>query len=101
MSSQDFSALHLHDAILQSVALNWELKACRFELRAFAKPGEYATPHVLEFTGVSLLAAPHVEAWGSSSSVLSCSQSSGSFFITMQSGDIIEVAASGYTYAAA
>ena len=101
MSSQDFNALHLHDAILQSVALNWELKACRFDLRAFAKPGENATPHVLEFTGVSLLAAPHVEAWGPSSAVLSCSQSSGSFFITMQSGDIIEVAARGYTYAAA
>ena len=101
MSVQEFKHLPLHDAILKSVALHWEHKRCRIELLVFSAPGVYATPHTLEFSGVTSLVAPHAEAWGPSSSILSCSYSSGAYTIAMQSGDTIEVVASSYTFAAA
>jgi hypothetical protein len=101
MSEQAFSSLHLHDATLQSIVLDWERKTCRFEILALPTTGAFATRHVLEFTGVASLVVPHTEGWGPSSSILSCSQSSDSFSVVMQSGDTIQVVAVGYSYAAA
>jgi hypothetical protein len=91
--SQEFTDLPLHDAILQTVALNWEQKTCSFELLVFSDPGKSAAPHVLEFFGVTHLVLPHTDAWGPSSSVNACSHEAGTFKVEMQSGDTIEVAA--------
>jgi len=100
MSLETFGSLPLHDAILKSVTLLWEQQSCRLELLAFAELGKPATPHQLQFTGVTRVVVPHAEPWGPSSSVNSCSESSGTYFISMQSGDTIEVAAHGCSFAA-
>jgi hypothetical protein len=101
MSELEFSALPLHDATIKSIILLWEQKICRIDLLAFAIPGNDATAHALEFSGTSLLIAPRGDAWGPSSSVLSGTRTPNGFSLAMQSGDTIEVAATGYTFAAA
>ena|SRR5437868_13397383 len=100
MDSPELSTLPLHDALLRSVTLAWERKVCQLDLLAFAQSGGSATPHVLEFCGVTSLVIPHNEPWGPSSSINSVSCSRGLFRIEMQSGDIIELAASHFTFAA-
>lgn len=100
MDSPDVSTLRLHDALLSSITIVWERKACRFDLLAFAAPGTNAAPHVLEFFGVTSVTIPHQEPWGPSSSINSISCSQGQFRIEMQSGDIIELSASHFTFSA-
>jgi hypothetical protein len=100
MNSGDINVLPLHDAVLRSVAIDWELKSCRFNLVAFSQPGASAMPHVLEFSGVTSLHMPHAEPWGPSSSINSASCSEHGFRIEMQSGDVIEVDALHFTFTA-
>ena len=100
MSTQDFSSLPLHDALLESITLLWKQKICRLHLEAFAERGESAFPHLLEFHAVELLNAPLTDSWGPSYSINSVSHSAGSFLIEMQSGDTIEVRAGAFTFAA-
>ncbi|MEO8047612.1 MAG: hypothetical protein ABI684_10025 [Nitrospirota bacterium] len=100
MTPQDFSSLPHHDAVLRSVEVLWKQKLCRFNLRAFVTCEAPATAHRLEFSGVTSLVMPHEEAWGPSSSVNSVSQTSGKFQVEMQSGDVIELVASHFTFIA-
>lgn len=79
--------LPLHDAILHRLELLWEQKVCRLHLAAFATAGQHATAHVLEFTGVAHIQAPHAEPWGPSVFINQAWGSSREGFkIEMQSG---------------
>jgi hypothetical protein len=100
MGSQEFSSLPLHDALLKSVEIDWEKKTCRIEVAAFVEANAWATPHQLLFSGVTSLSVPHEEPWGPSSSVNATSQDNNRFQIEMQSGDIIEVAATSFAFSA-
>lgn len=100
MSEQQIGLLPLHDAVLYSVEYSWQQKLCRFNLSAFAEVGKNATLHLLEFEGVTFVALPHQESWGPSAFMHSASQANGVYKIQMQSGDIVEVAASGFTFSA-
>ncbi len=98
MSTEEFNSLPLHDAQLRSIELLWGEKLCRIHLAAFSQVGKEASPHVLEFHAVTALKVPHEDSWGPSSSVNSASHLSGTFQIEMQSGDTIEIAASGFRF---
>jgi hypothetical protein len=100
LSTQEFSSLPLHDAMLQSIELLWEKKLCRFRLHAFVQKGKLASPYLLEFQDVTALKVPHEELWGSSFYVNSASYLSGNFYIEMQSGDTIEIIARSFTFVA-
>ncbi len=100
MNMESIEGLPLHDALLESVEVIWKQRLCRLHLFAFTQRGKDATPHVLEFQGVHLVTVPRQDSWGPSSYVNSATHSSETFRIEMQSGDIIEVAASGFTFVA-
>ena len=96
----EFESVPLHDAILKSVHLVWEEKLCLVELSAFVEPHRAAVPCRLTFHGVSGLRVPHEEAWGASSSVNGGAVGNGMYQIEMQSGDLIEVQAHGFSFVA-
>jgi hypothetical protein len=100
MDTESKEGLPLHDALLESVEVLWKQQLCRLHLLAFTQRGKDSTPHVLEFHGVHLVTIPRQDSWGPSSHVNSAAYSSGTFRIEMQSGDIIEVAAIGFTFVA-
>ena len=100
MPHPDFDDLPLHDALLQSVEMLWEEKLCRLHLEAFIHKGQRALAHLLEFQAVTALDVPHHEPWGPSIFVNSVSTSLGWFEVKMQSGDIIRVAAEGFSFVA-
>jgi hypothetical protein len=96
----EFSSLPLHDALLQSVEMQWEQKLCRIKVAAFVSREHSAVPYLLEFSGVTSLIMLHKEPWGPSSSVNSTAFASDTFRIEMQSGDIIELVASHFKFIA-
>jgi hypothetical protein len=57
-------------------------------------------PHVLAFEGVTLLSTTHSEPWGPSSCVNATSIEGGRFRVEMQSGDILEIEATSYSFSA-
>ena len=97
MSTQEFEALPLHDALLTSIEVLWVQRLCRLRLSVFAQAGTVAVPHLLEFHNVSLVTVPRNNPWGPSSSVNSSSHYAGVFQLQMQSGDNIEVVAGGFS----
>jgi hypothetical protein len=65
----------------------------------FRSRSQSATPHVLEFAGVTELLVPHRQPWGPSERVNSgAAPAPGRFEIEMQSGDVIEIRAGGFTF---
>ncbi len=100
MSTQAFSSLPLHDAVLSHIEYLWQQKLCRIQLSAFTEAGQNAKPHRLEFQGVTKVSFPHDESWGPSSSVFSNSLAEGKYQLQMQSGDLIEVVASAFSFVA-
>ena len=100
MEIANFEALPLHDAVLRLIEVNWESKQCRLRLTAFTTPSSVAQPCVLTFDGVTFLSMPHNEPWGPSSSVNTASIANGRFRIEMQSGDAIELSATGFAFSA-
>lgn len=95
-------ALPLHDSVLLRTELLWSEGICRLHLQSFVVPGERATPHVLEFNGVTRLIVSRAEPWGPSEFV-NAARGSGKdgFEIEMQSGDLIEIIGSGFEFRAA
>lgn len=91
-------SLPLHDAILQNIVLRWEERAVEIELLAFAERGKKASPHRLQFTGVSNFSCPHASPWGESFYVNGATGTAGSFSIEMQSGDEIRIEALGFGF---
>jgi hypothetical protein len=99
MTPGEFGSLPLHDAVLHGIEVRWEQKICRIQLSAFAAEGQSATPHVLEFAGVTEVLVPHTEPWGTSDRVNSgAAPAPGRFQIEMQSGDVIEIGAGGFSF---
>jgi hypothetical protein len=90
----------LHDAVLTAIHMSWSERVCVLELSAFVAPGSHAVPCCLTFHGVSDLRVPHEESWGTSSSVNGGTAHGGVFKIEMQSGDVIEVKAHEFSFAA-
>ena len=100
MSILPFSNLPLHDAVLNRIELSWQEKLCRIHLAAFVEPGLSAVAHQLEFYGVTRFVLSHSESWGPSASILNGSEVDGVYQLQMQSGDNIEVKASGFSFVA-
>jgi len=93
MTSASFDALPLHDALLDSIQLDWEAKTCTMTLSVFLTRGVRASPHRLHFTGVTRLSVPHEEPWGASVFVNTATHRDGTYRIEIQSGDTIEITA--------
>ena len=100
MREPQINSLPLHDAVLRSVEYSWQQKNCRVSLSVFVDAGKDARPHTLEFHGVTSISLPHHESWGPSAFIHSASQGDGAYKIQMQSGDVLEVTASGFTFSA-
>jgi hypothetical protein len=92
-----FDALPLHDAPVDSVHLDWKTKTCTIALHVFLARGVEATPHRLHFFEVRSLSLPHEEPWAPSFYINEASYSDGIFRIQMQSGDTIEIVATGFS----
>jgi hypothetical protein len=93
-----FSDLTLPDAVLVAIEVLWSEKLCRIQLSAFVEHGQPATSHLLEFHGVTKLALSHNESWGPSQYILCSAEVNGIYQLQMQSGDNIEVEASGFSF---
>jgi hypothetical protein len=88
-----FEDLPLHDATLTDVHLDWLAGTCALLLSRTS--GQYE----LRFNGVSDLAIPRRQPWGPSVSINSLRKdSSGLFEIEMQSGDILRISASSWSF---
>jgi hypothetical protein len=96
MTSASFETLPQHDAPVDSVYIDWKTKTCTIALHVFLTPGVRATPHRLHFFDVRSLSLPHEEPWGPSFYVNEASYGDGIFRIQMQSGDTIEIVATGF-----
>jgi hypothetical protein len=92
-----FDALPLHDAPVDSVHIDWKTKTCAIALHVFLTPGVRAVAHRLHFFDVRSLSLPHEEPWGPSFYVNEASYRDGIFRIQMQSGDTIEIVATGFS----
>jgi hypothetical protein len=87
----EFTALALHDAILQTVAVHWPSATCRI----LFEPVRVSEVQELAFAGVTELIVPRQQPWGPSSLVNKVLQPGpGCFQLEMQSGDVIQVRAS-------
>jgi hypothetical protein len=100
MQTTGVEALPLHDAVLKSVQVDWEMKRCSFEVAAFTQCGTDAGPRVLAFEGVRSVTIPHDEPWGPSSCINQFHAAGDQFRIEMQSGDVIELTAASFIFAA-
>ncbi len=81
--------VHLHDATLIAIRLNWDDGTCVADL-------DHGTLGrcVLMFSAVSHLILPRKQDWGRSVSINACSiPSPGRYEIEMQSGDLIKIEA--------
>ena len=98
MISTEFESLKLHDAPLDWIEILWEEKLCRFYIHAFVEKDKDASPHLLEFQSVTSINMPHQEPWGPSFFINSAKYESGCYQIEMQSGDVIAITATGYSF---
>ena len=90
--------LPLHDAIVDSINVNWVTKEVVINLKVFSKKGENAIPHSLIFKQVKSIKIPHESPWGESESINSASVESGICQIEMQSGDVISILAKDFRF---
>lgn len=88
------ASLPLHDAILREVCFGWEAGCCTLKL--MTGDGEQQ----LVFTGVTELNVPKEQPWGPSVSINSARECGlNRFEIELQSGDVVRLQASGWTFA--
>ena len=90
---EEFSALKLHDASLQSIAFDWKSAQCQLELQCWSVELGRVQLIRLGFFKVSDLKVPKREPWGNSVSILEQCFEQGIYRIQMQSGDCIEITA--------
>jgi hypothetical protein len=87
-------AMRLHDMTLEEIDFRWDAGSAAIRFRRHEPPCR-----LLTFTGVTSLKVSREFPWGPSRSVNSIRTSSESGFeIQMQSGDMISVAATGWTF---
>jgi hypothetical protein len=95
LKRMEFTALPLHDTILQTVAVHWPSATCR----VLFEPVGVGQVQELAFAGVTELALPRQQPWGPSSLVNKVLEPEpGCFQLEMQSGDVIQVRASTWHY---
>jgi len=95
---KDFADLPLHDAVLRNIEVEWEAKQCRLVITMARKASASTDLCTIEFEGVSRLSIPHDEPWGPSSSINTLSATPSAYQVEMQSGDIIEIQASKFSF---
>lgn len=84
-----FDTLPMHDAVLISVLVSWDVARCELRFRPVG-----TLPHLLVFEGFTRIDLPRHESWGPSSSVNSVRQPrNGLFEIELQSGDTLSIEA--------
>jgi hypothetical protein len=98
MSPAEIDSLPLHDAVLESIDISWEKAECTLRLSVFLKRDKRAEPCRLQFFGVTRLLMPKNQPWGPSVSVNGAKLENGTVQIEMQSGDTIEVVATGIEF---
>lgn len=94
----DFRELPLHDAIVQEVLISWPEKRVVLKLKAFIDPERDAVPCQLIFGGVTNAVVPHQAPWGESSCINEARSDGALYEIEMQTGDIVQIEASGYAF---
>ena len=91
----DFTSLPLHDATLESVVMHWPSATCRIAVI----PVGFVAEHEITFLDVTELGVPRQLPWGRSSSINRVqAPEPGCFDIEMQSGDVVRVRASSFSY---
>jgi hypothetical protein len=91
----EFTALPLHDAIVQTAAVHWPSATCKF----LFDPVAVGQVQELAFAGLTELTLPRQQPWGPSSFVNKVRDPEpGCFQLQMQSGDVIQIRASSWHY---
>lgn len=92
--SLPFADWPLHDACLECLSLDWQERRLRLELTVFFKPGQKASPAVIEFVDVTKFATSRNAPWGDSVFInTQAVDEEGKYVIEMQSGDEIRAKA--------
>jgi len=87
----DFKSLSLHDAVLDSIKINWSKFTAELSVFAFVDKDTPAVEHKLVFFGVKDISCPHLSPWGDSNSINNVFEAPGEYKIEMQSGDVITI----------
>jgi hypothetical protein len=92
-----FTGLPLHDATLLGIAVSWAAREATADIRWSQRPdgGEHVVR--LRWTGCSRVVVPHEAPWGTSQSIQSHGWDGERFWLEMQSGDVIEIRAEGFS----
>jgi len=95
----EFNSLPLHDASINEVVYSPEIATVIFKGVFFSTLGQPGRNGELMFDGVKRLVVPHETPWGPSTFVNGGTVESKQVFkIEMQSGDVIEITASGWSF---
>lgn len=90
-----FESLPLHDALLADVYVSWDAALCDLRFCPVGLPD-----HLLLFEGFTHVELPRIERWGRSCSVDAVPQPlEGVFEVSLQSGDVIRIAARQWRFA--
>jgi len=92
-----FSSLPLHDAVVESITLDWGMGVCTIALRLCGAMAPEPRQRKLVFSNVTELVVPRDEPWGSSSQVNGQHKDGPEFQIEMQSGDTVVVKAEAFS----
>ncbi len=90
--------LPLHDALLNSIEINWPARCVEIRLSAFVVKGNDSVPHLLKFEEVTNTHAPHESPWGESLFINEVSVLDGTVTIEMQTGDKLTISAGSYSF---
>jgi len=89
-----FNNLPLHDAVLIATHVSWEAARCDFRVLPVG-----GNPHWLVFEGFTKIELPRNEPWGPSNSINGVRQlEPTSFEIELQSGDVLQINATHWSY---
>lgn len=101
MTTTDLDMLPLHDATLATVTIDWPRRSCTLVFTLVHDLGQRPSRGELTFVGLRRVSLPFEEPWGPSNSVNGASTPEpGVFIIELQSGDRLELLASGFTWSA-
>ena len=94
-SVDNLARLPLKDATLVRLTVEWQEGVCVADIRGSLRPGSRTAR--LRWTGVTSIEIPHSAPWGPSASILEGRGPlrQGRYEMTMQSGDMIAICATG------
>ena len=90
----EFSALPLHDAVLEDLCVDWVSRTCTAEVSAFVD----GLTHPIQtrkiiWTKIQEVLIPLRAPWGHSNQINFAREEGGVYLIEMQSGDVIRIVA--------